>query len=666
MKKKAGKSKIDISVWHGRLKSSGLMFDRLRREREEFERALALSAGVRDWTSYRNISEAYADSVYGEQTIPLSFRYACWLQSQIGGDIPIIKYPRGATGDEQFAPVIEELLTRIWMESGSHREWTQTIFDLCGFGSSCVWYGFHADVIDAVTVEGASEGIEGVMSRLHAGDSTAREGNDPSIIVEALKSESANPVNQQYADPAMVASMSDAALYQLEMLRKENEAPKNPAVQSREIWSRRLLIGPDVRWDHTVSDLRDARWMARRVAMSMNDAKKFDKFNGGARQRLTARKFGPTDGVEGVVVTDNIDVQESENSRFVFWEIWDKENECIHYVSEDMGEYLEVSEEYPYLDPRTRRPAIPGFFPCVVSAPLKHAMNKPERTAGIPLIEAGYPIQREITKLHNFAIASVKRHSVRCYEVSEALDDDAIADLTEGVDGTFIRRPAGVEPGGMVIPIQFTGEAYRIVELIGNLQAQWAAMVGIPLADLTSMPQAGTATAESISVTAGRNQADRVLRALDEDMGRAAEIIRAMLSLGLYPPEKIAGLLGPGREDIFQSWEASSLEGDHIVVSSSSRAKAEQSVRIKQLGDALQLVMAYRDPKTGMQVYDPSPIIEEMLVALDVGRPRRIEWNPQDMMAQMGMMQGQAGPGPQKRGEGPTTAANEMAAARKV
>ena len=666
MKKKGAKSGTEIGVWHARLKASGLMFDRLRREREEFERALSLSAGVRDWTAYRNISEAYADSVYGEQTIPLSFRYACWLQSQIGGDLPIIKYPRGAAGDEMFAPVMEELLTRIWMESGSHREWTQTIFDLCGFGSACVWYGFHADIVDASTVSGASEGIEGVLERMNAGDASARPGNDPDIILKALTKQSEDAMEQQLGDPESFAKMSDVAAEQLKLLKKERDSAKHPGVQSREIWSRRLLIGTDVRWSHDVTDIRDAGWMARRVVMSMKDAKKFDKFSAAARQRLAGRKFGPMDGVEGVVISDNADLQEMENSRFVFWEIWDKQYECVHYISEDMSEFLEVSEEYPYFDPRTLRPAIPGFFPCVVSAPIKHSMNKPERTAGIPLIEAGYPIQREITKLHNFALASVKRHSVRCYEVSDSLDDDAIADLTEGVDGAFIRRPMGVEPGAMVLPIQFTGEAYRIVDLIGNLQAQWAAMVGIPLADLTSMPQAGTATAESISVSAGRNQADRVLRSLDEDMAKAVEIIRGMLSIGLYPPEKIASLLGPGREDIVQSWEASSLEGDHITVSSSSRAKAEQSVRIKQLGDALQLVMGYADPKTGMPVYDPSPIIEEMLVALDVGRPRRIEWTEQDMMARMGMAQGAGGPSPAERAKGPTTAANEMAAARKV
>lgn len=672
MKKKGKRSDTEIAVWQARLKASGLMFDRLRREREEFERALALSGGVRDWSAYRNISEAYADSVYGEQSVPLSFRYACWLQSQISGEPPVIRYPRNATGDETFAPVMEELLLRIWMESGSHREWRQTIFDLCGFGSSCVWYGFHADVIDLATVMGASEGVEGVIARMHQGDTAARPGNDSELIVSALEQEMGNQFNQAAGDVGTMMGMADVISEQIDNLSKEDKKKVHPAVQSREIWARRLRVGTDVRWSHNVTDLRDATWMARRVVMSMDEAKKFTGFNGGARQRLVARKPASGDGIETVIVDNNNDANEMENSRFVFWEVWDKENQCRHYISEDMDEYLESSEDYPYLDPRTNRPAIPGFFPCVVSAPMRHSMDRPERTAGIPLIESGYHIQREITKLHNFAMASVKRHSVRCYEVSDSLDDDAIADLTEGVDGSFIRRPPGVEPGGMVIPIQFSGEAYRIVELIGNLQAQWAAMVGIPLADLTSLPQAATATAESISVSAGRNQADHVFRSLEEDMGHAVEIIRAMLSIGLYPPEKIASLLGPGREDIVTQWSASSLEGDHIIVKSASRAKAEQSVRIKQLGDSLQLVMGYRDPKTGMPVYDSAPIIEEILIALDVGRPQRIQWNPQDLMAQMAMGGQQkggeapSGPSPSARAQGPTTPANEMAAAQRV
>lgn len=666
MKKKGDRSGHEVSVWHARLKASGLMFDRLRREREEFERALSLSAGVRDWSAYRNISEAYADSVYGEQTVPLSFRYACWLQTQISGEPPIINIPSNAVGDEMFANTIEELILRIWMESGSHREWRQVVFDLCGFGSSCVWYGFHADVVDIEEMIGASEGVESVIARMHHGDFKAKPGNDAETIVSAIQAQISDPETSKYLDPKIAEMMTEVGRSQIQQGLKELKAPKHPGVQSREIWARRLRVGTDVRWSNTVSDVRDSSWMARRVTMNIDQAKKYMGFSATARQRLVSRKITPGDGIESIIVDNNNDLSEMENSRFVFWEIYDKEFGSRHFVSEDMTEYLEVDEEYPYNDPNTGRPAIPGFFPCVVSSPLQHSMDRPERTAGIPLIEAGYPIQREITKLHNFAMASVKRHSVRCYEVSDGLDDEAIADLTEGVDGAFIRRPPGVEPGGMVTPIQFTGEAYRIVELIGNLQGQWAAMVGMPLADLTSLPQAATATAESISVSAGRNQADHVFRCIEEDMGRAAEIIRAMLAIGLYPPEKIAGLLGPGREQIMAMWQASSLEGDHIQVKSASRAKAEQTIRIKQLGDALQLVMGYTDPKTGLRVYDPGQIVEELLISLDVGRPRRIEWTPQDLMMMSGGMAAQPDSNfEQTKTQTNPSIASEMAAIRR-
>lgn len=644
------------------------MFDRVRREREEFERALALSDGVRDWTAYRNISEAYADSVYGEQTVPLSFRYAVWLQSQVAGDAPVIKVPRNATGDEHFAVMLNELLLRVWMESGSQREWKQAIFDVCGFGSTCVWYGFHADVIDLETAEGASESPSDTIQRALAGDVDALPGQDRQMAIAGIQSVMQDEVSRIAMPMGAHDALANAAINQLELLKKERKDPSNPSVEKRKIWARRLSIGHDVRWSHDVADLRDVRWMARRVVMSLEEAKKFDGFTPHARGNIVPSKFGPMDGIEPVESREGEGL-EDENSRFVFWEVWDKEYACRHYISEQMDEFLEVDETYPYVNKTTGEPAIPGFFPCVVSAPLKHAMNKPERTTGIPLIEAGYPIQREITKLHNFAMASVKRHSVRCYEVSDSLDDEAIADLTEGVDGAFIRRPAGVEPGGMVLPIQFTGEAYRIVELIARLEAQWSAMVGMPLADLTSQPQAGTATAEQISVSAGRNQADHVIRSLEEDMARAAEIIRSMLSIGLYPPEKIAAIMGPGYEDLMAAWQSSSLEGDAIVLKSASRAKADQAVRIKQLGDALQLTMGYADPKTGLPVYDASPIIEEILMALDVGRPRRIAWTQDDLMLRMGMAGGAAGaqgPSESSRAEGPTTAGNEAAAARNV
>lgn len=678
MKEKARKSGIEIGVWQARLKASGMMFDRLRREREELERALALGDGVRDWKAYKGLSDAMAgDLGYRYQSVPLSYRYAVWLQSKAAGEPPVVRYPRGAAGDETFATTIEDLLLRVWVESGSHREWKQAIFDLCGFGSTCVWYGFHADLVDAEEAQGAATGAQETVKAALGGSTEAAPGQDRGIAVHALESAMTDPVNRVALPVEAHASLAEAAIGQIDAAEDELDQPKNPSVEAREIWARRLQVGRDVRWDHTVTDLRDARWMARRIVMTLEQAKNFKGFAGGARKRLTEAigRFGPMDGVEEVKNLTGMPMEGNENGRLVFWQVLDKEYETQHYVCETMAEYLEADEAYPFPDPKTGRPAIPGFFPAVVSAPIKHSMAKPERTAGLPLIEAGYSIQKRISELHDFAMSSVKRHSVRNYLVHPQVDDEMIADLTAGVDGAFVRGPEGVDAKDAVVPVTFSGEAYKIVDLIQRLTAEWAMLVGMPLADLTSQPQADTATAESISVDAGRGQADHVIRCLEEDMAQSMEIQRAMLAIGLYPPEKIASLIGPGREDIVAAWQASSLDGDHLTLKSASRAKADQAVRIKQLGDALSLVVGYVDPKLGVPVYDAAPIIEELLLALDVGRPKRIEWTPEDLMLRT-MMGGGAGgqpgaapskgPGQKERAEKPTDAGHESAAARRT
>lgn len=673
MKLKAKASGEPIELWHGRLKAAITMFGRVRRERQEYERALALQDGVHDWARHGGISAAYAaDKTLSEQEVPLSFRYAMWLQSQTAGDLPVIKYPRGAWGDELFATTMEELLTRVWVESGSHREWSQAIFDLCAFGSSCVWYGFHADLVTSEEVQGASEGVADTVARALHGDVEPTDGQDHSMAAKALDSALQDPVNRVALPLEAQVGLAQAATNQEVAGLEAMDAPDTPSVKRREIWSRRLQVGTQVVWDHTVSDLRDARWVARRIVMRVEDAQGFSGFASAARKRLGVSTIRPEDGIVEVMDVDGKPVNGPENGRFVCWQVWDKTYRSVHYVSLDMAEYLEVDESYPFPDQQTGEPGIPGFFPCVISAPIRHSREMPERTTGVPLIAPGYPLQRHITTLHRFAIESAKRHSVRIYEIPESLDPNIEAQIASGDDAQLVRRPPDIEAGGMVTPVQFTGEAYRIVELIENLTARWAMIQGFPLADLTSQPQADTATAEQLSVTAGRNQAEFVLRQVEGDMARGAEVLRAMLKIGLYPPERIAALIGPGREDVMAAWQASSLDGDMLVFKLASRAKADQAVRIKQLGDGLMLTAQFADPKTGLPMYDGTPIVEEIYMALDIGRPRRIQWTPEDIMLRMGLAGGgggegtDRGPGAAKRAQGPTDAAHEGAAARRV
>jgi len=184
-KTKAKKSGVEVGVWQARIAAAKLMFARERRKREEYERSLALDDGLTDWSAFDNISQAYGSSTL--KKVPLSYRYTVWLQAQTAGDPPIIKYPRSATGDETFAVTVEELLGRVHLESGAHREWAQGIFDIAGAGSTCIWYGFHADVVTPEEVEGASEGAGQTVERALQGDIEAKPGQ-PYLVEEYLHS----------------------------------------------------------------------------------------------------------------------------------------------------------------------------------------------------------------------------------------------------------------------------------------------------------------------------------------------------------------------------------------------------------------------------------------------------------------------------------------------
>lgn len=674
MKKISKAGREDIGIWKGRIAASKTMFSRLLREREPYVRALALADGVRGWEQFNSVEDALRDYGYSQQVIPLLYRYAVWLQSATTGAPPVIKYPRGANGDALFATAIEELLGRVNYESGALREWSHAMFDACGTGAAIVWYGFHADVVGMEDVEAASESAAETVQRALMGDTEAKPGQDSGLAAKALDSVLTDPVSRVALPIEQQVLLAQAAGEQDKQALAEAKAADDVRVKRREFWTRRVPMGRTI-WDHTVSDLRDARWMARRIVLTLDQAKSMKRIAGGPRQRLKVRATSGDDLYEQVRDVDGKPLGGDENGRVVLWEVWDKQNKAVHLISEEMDEYLEADERYPYPNPQTGEPGVKGFFPCVVATPIMHGMDTPERTAGVPLGSPGYHIQQEIIKLHNFAMASVKRHSSRMYEVPAGLDADVRAQLESGEDGLTIERPAEVEPGKMILPIQFSGEAYKIIDLIGRLTAEWAMVQGISMTDLTGQPQADTATAEQLAVSSGRSQADHILSSMADYMAQGVEILRDFLKIGLYPPEKIAALLGPGNEQVMAAWQASSLDGDRIIYKLASQAKADQVVRVKQLGDALGLVQTYQDPMMpGLPKYDPAPIVEELFMALGVGKLQPIQWTP-EAIAQRLMLSGGApagggeggggGPDKREREQGPPSRASQQTAARR-
>lgn len=654
MKLKGKASGEGWEVWKARLKASGLFFNRLRRERKEYEDALALADGLHGWSSFDSISDALDNSHYHQQSVPFSFRYAVWLQARTTGRPPVLKYPRDGEDDPTLIPTVESLLLRIATEAGMFREWKSGIFDLCGFGSYCLWFGFHAEVTLPDETEGAKDGAQETVARALRGDTEVKPAQDNAAMARALDAQLTDPVNQLVLPPDAQMGLAVAASGHDQKAVEAIGEPRPVNVKQRTIWCRRLPVGIRVRWDHTVTERRDMRWVARRVEMRMEEARQFEGFGPGVRQRLVPFMPSDSDPVEPVRDNEDKPMEGDENARFVFWEVFDRFYRTRHYISEQMEGYLERDESYPYPDSQTGEPALPGFFPCVISAPLQHSAETPERTAGLPLIAPGYPLQRLIVDFHDWATDSAKRHCVRQFEIPEGLPDDVKELLQSGQDGGLVERPAGVDPGQLVQPIVFSGEAFKIVELIENLTDRWCAIQGMPRTDLTGQPQAKTATAEGLSVQAGRNQADFVFRCIEEDMASGIEIIRAMVRIGLYPPEKLAGLVGKKGAAFINAWKPTSLDGDALILSLADRAESEKMARIKQLGEALLLVSQFRDPETNLLKYNASPIVEEILMSLDIGRVPQIQYPPEVVMqAKINTLMGGMGMGqPGQPGQG--------------
>ncbi len=325
MKLKGKASGEGWEVWKGRIKASRLMFNRLRRERKEYEDALALQDGLHGWSNFDSIGAALDNHPgYHEQSVPFSFRYAVWLQARATGKPPVLKYPKDGEDDPTTIPTVESLLLRVATEAGMFREWKSGIFDLSGFGSFCLWFGFHAEVTTPEMTEGAKDGANETVARALRGDTEVKPAQDSAQMARALDTQLRDPVNQLALPPEAQMGLAVAASGHDQVVVDQMQEGQPPAVKRRHIWCRRLPVGTHVIWDHTVSDLRDARWMARRVTMRMEEAKAFEGFGPGVRQRLVPYMQGADDPVEPVRDNEDKPLEGEENARFVFWEILDK------------------------------------------------------------------------------------------------------------------------------------------------------------------------------------------------------------------------------------------------------------------------------------------------------------------------------------------------------
>ncbi len=638
MKRKSKAAREPAALWLRRKEAFDRLCEPIMQARQPYRDAVSMrrgdsSAWGRAAGSATSGSSSPLDRHHG---VNWSYRYMRWLSAQGMGERPYIKTSRDASPDEIVGEMADVLMGRVLDEGRAFHEWRQTYADKCWMGCSTVWYGYHARIVDAEDVADAAEDPGQAVERALSGDTAARPGQDHKLMAEALRAPARDPEAGADLGAAGRAALFEAAQSQDQAGVEALDDVRDVQVVDRQVWFRREVVGEGTFWDPAACDPSDWEWMAQKVVMRVDEARNHPGLGPG-RKRLqgTANNHSGKngDGPNTAVTTSGLEDVDDETKRVTLYIFWDKRFRTRHIISPELpDEYLENDESNPYVDDQGED-LIPGFFPCAYSAPELPPLEGPERCFGVPLVAPGWVAEEDADNFRRMMVMDANKHARRDYILNTSVvkDPDSVTNALRGPSGAII--PVDVEPGmedKILFPVQFRGSSGEIEGQLMAAKVAWSEAMAMPHAELSSRPQASTATQEEIGVAAGRNEAEDVIK---QDERAFASLVMGMRGLirGLYSDEKIAALLGakflqPDQQTGVSPWELwnnSALDGDLVEVKFGTRVLREDAVRIKQVQAAIEIAQQYTGPM-GLPILDMRPMFNELFRNLGMGAPQEV------------------------------------------
>ena len=623
-------------------------------DRERYAAALGLrdpDTGAKERRTSVNLSFRYMQRLTAEVTgqplhVSMS-RDAGAGQSKSG------EAPEGAIGDESIAEMVEIGVSRVLYEGGIQREVDAGVVDLCAYGVTAMWIGYHADVVGVDEAREAAKDVSGdpvddpeqdqvdpaeqnIVNETLAGDLEAKPGQDHRAISNTLRDAvAAMPVGSDMnAAAALLArAQSHDALAEKEGKAKGGEA----RVIQRKIWEKRGIVGFDTYWHPGVYDFNDSPWVCRRVLTPLEAFRKWGKVK--AKYRRDAK--GVADRYRPTVESPGKTTPTPEESRgdpsekyvecYVFYirEPWrpDGGREKIA-CPEFRGEWIEEDESNPNVDD-DGRPLIDGFFPLYYCAPILPPLEDPRRTLGTALIEPGAPTEERINAFLRTVDAHYMRHGFRVYILHPLLKNKPKirAALRRGQDGFTVDAPDGVkdakEMAGLIVPIQFSGQAEQMERMLAKYIEIWRVAQGFPAASLLGTAQSETATQEQIGVEAGNNELGVIAGRIEEWVERIARGVLGLMR-GFYLTEKMRELLGAEGSQAWDLYRKTATTGDRLTVKLGARAARSEAVSVEQTMKAIEVVRTTVDPLSQVRTLDDMPLIEELMRGLKIGKPKKL------------------------------------------
>jgi len=557
-------------------------------------------------------------------------RYIKWVESQAFDFHPEIRYPRYATPDTQYGDMIGELLVRVGDECDEILQWRGTIADAATWGVFSVWYGIHDEAVSYEMLHDAMKPVGQVVAEGAQGAIQPRDGQDHAMISRIAMDQALGGEDPESQTAAKVGVLSpggedrQAALLataEAHMTQAERDAKRAREwrVAQQKVWCQRRPVGPGgTMWDPTVDDIADARWISRDFTLDIDVARKHPAFKPTVASRLEPSVINDIRKTENI--SDPAKAEPIKSNRVLIREIWDRKYNERHYITRGIDVFLERDAKDPYAD-EMGRPTIKGFAPVVICAPDKTCTYNKYRPFGKPTTAIAYPLQRLMIQLFSHNLDAVKKLSVRQWLYDPQIDESELEKLQSGMTGVGIKRPDAVTDGkrDAVEPINYGTVPREMFEQFMAAKNEFATLLAWPVSQMTGLPQADTATAEQISVTAGHSQLGDFIRSLEDAYARGQEIKRSLIKRW-YSDAQIEALMGPESIKGWREWKASPVDGDRMEAVFEPRIRGEDATRRKQIGDVLMMAMQMTYPGTTLPRYETDHLMQEWARLHGVGK----------------------------------------------
>lgn len=382
-------------------------------------------------------------------------------------------------------------------------------------------------------------------------------------------------------------------------------------------------------WDPTVTDVRRADWIARKLVLDRDEFLESDTFTDAAKAKVAAM---PDDVSADPTASAADGAREStqaleEIGRIVVWEIWDRKHWSRHYWSPALGEEtIGVDERYPYLD-EEGKPLFRDFYPCVIRVPIKHNRDVPEQSSGVPFLAPGWPHQIELIQ-YSTALSRAAKRSGRVAIAGPNVDDSTISGYVKATDGAVIKMTPGYDHTKDGDPFKQIDQGVFPIEYIrARMQAMsdFANALGMSIAALTGEPIADTLGQEEIALKGSTlTQAD-LIRMLESGVAELAT--KAFILFRAYASDsEMASFLGvkalePDEEGLtlVQRIRAMNIDGRKILCRFAASTRADDLASTKQSFDFFALSMGPlgRD-STGVPYFDPKTMLLRIAKKMDL------------------------------------------------